>query len=1089
MRCLFKSRYGLRFLSIIILLFLLIPSNLSFADSSNWEENWSYSQEIIIPFDTSLEISKFQPVDLKIEFENPCWAKNVDEHSIRVICWNGKNFEELESQIYSLKKVNDNFITSCNMVFLIPDFADGKEKYYVYYDESEKTAPKYPKHVKIEESYYRIEPISGYALESDYYKIIDDNYLSYGVSYNGQFMSYNTCQHVMRMKQGVPDALPKNIELFAAFDFKYSYDNSLFGYSSTSQSFISKEVLIDGNLMLEFRIVSTSKFNDLKTTATYKYYHCPNSNARIHVHVKHEALKEIKVFSIPPATNTDGIYASLQCIGVISKSIQDLNIGRIFPFLHFYNEFDKISGYAVDIDPEYIPEESDIRIISYRDDVDLGKKAWISFDEGETGFAHSIIFSSNDVLVSGTNKKEGLQISAFELDYPHLPGLENNIATIEIGRNSFESGGNHDLIIPSDFVAEFDAEFFSSDNNGYLVIEKEAEIFQELVKLKPIYDKEINEDFKELVKYNLSVIVHNTLSIPFGSSLSVFLGLNLSYINVELFQGDEFIYSENAVRLPMNPINELEDPSVIKRIISALNIFDCRNFSIIKKAVFSNINPGKYIIKIFKENQLLSEEKQFIGYAIVDLQKDQKVHVYCRSEASIDVTVLDQNNEKVENAVVTLEKDNLVITKGFTDENGQITIKAPTNIELYVLKIFYNGLNVYEESVKLGVTQKIIRLEKIVDIQRYTLNLKIVDTWGQAPNIELNPTITSTSITESNKISARKIEYGNYVFTNLTPSTYLISLNFKSFTLNENVDIFDNKNLELEFPAEYDVNLKIFNSRGMPYENSKIIISRNDDKLEIQAKESHTIITIPPGEYQVEVFNENKLISSRTMSIYGTQDYDLITTDQPVYLAIIMILCAIIITISLIFFGYKKQYKYFFITIGIILIILALFLPWWEINGSINALETSTNLYLFPNKMITMTTLDDTIAGEPSYLPSEFLIGITVLISLAIIGCILIPLNIYLRKKGKKRLEKISKIIATFSVIGPILIFIIAMNELSKATVGSIIGNGYLDVGVPGESQFYSVMCNWGLSIGFYLYVIAVLIIIIISFNSYLKNR
>ena len=65
--------------------------------------------------------------------------------------------------------------------------------------------------------------------------------------------------------------------------------------------------------------------------------------------------------------------------------------------------------------------------------------------------------------------------------------------------------------------------------------------------------------------------------------------------------------------------------------------------------------------------------------------------------------------------------------------------------------------------------------------------------------------------------------------------------------------------------------------------------------------------------------------------------------------------------------------------------------------------------------MITITTLDDTIAGEPSYLPSEFHIGITVLISLITIGCILILLNIYFRKKGKKRLEKISKIIYIIS--------------------------------------------------------------------------
>ena len=1079
----------MRFLALIILLNLLIPSNLSFAENYYWDDDWSYSQEISIPFDTSEEIAKFQPIDTKLEFDNPCWAKDESQHSIRVAFQKSGEFIEIDSQIYNLNYLDEKHIDSCNIVFLIPEEADGTEKYFVYYDDSEKTSTNYIDHVKIDESYYRFEPISGYSLESNYYKIIDDDYLSYGVSYEGQFMGYNICQHAMRMKEGVKEALPKNIELFAAFDFKYTYEKSLFGYSSTSQELLSKEVLIDGNLMLEFRIVSTSKLNDLKTTAKYKYYHCPTSNARIHVHVKHEALEEITVCSIPPATNTDGVFASLQTGGVKSKSIQDLNIGRILPFLHFYNEFGTISEYDVDVDPEYIPDDPDIRIISNKDDVNLGKDAWISFDEGETGFAHSVIFDSNEILVSGSNEKEGLQINAFEVDYPHLPGLENNVATMQIGRNSFESGGNHDLTIPSDFVVEFDAEFFSSENDGYSVIGKEAKIFQELVKIKPQSHIKINEDTEEIIKHNLSVVVHNAPSIPFGSSLSVVLGLNLSYINVELYKDDEFIYSENAVKLPMNPIDELIDPTIIEKIISSIKILDYRNNSLFKNAVFLDINQGKYVIKIFKENQFLSEEKQFIGYAIVDLQKDEKVHVYCRSEANIDITILDQNNEKVKNVEVSLHKDKAIIAKCFSDENGQAIVKAPINTDPYDLKIYYNGLEVYQESVKLGNTQKIIQIEKTINIQRYTLNLKVLDNWGLVPEIQLNPTITSIGESDSYKRSGEKIEHGKFAFTNLTPGKYKISLTFKSFTLNQNVEISDNENIELEFPAEYDVNLKIYNSRGVTYENSKIIVSRNGDYLKIQAKESSTVITVPPGEYKVEVFNDNELISERNIGVYGTQNYDLITTDQPFFLIIVIILCALIITISLIFFGYKKYYNYFFITLAIILIILSLFLPWWEINGSTDILETSTNLYLIPNNMITITTTESTIAGEPSYLPPEFLSAIILLISIAIVGCILIHISIYFRKKGKKRLEKTSKILATLSIITPVFIFIIAINELSKVSIGSIIGSGYLDIGVPGESQTQSVLCNWGPSIGFYLYIISIIILfVIISLNFFKKK-
>ena len=439
--------------------------------------------------------------------------------------------------------------------------------------------------------------------------------------------------------------------------------------------------------------------------------------------------------------------------------------------------------------------------------------------------------------------------------------------------------------------------------------------------------------------------------------------------------------------------------------------------------------------------------------------------------------------------MVTLQKDNAIIAKCFTDENGRAIIKAPINIDPYDLKIYYNGLEVYQESVKLGVVQKIIKLEKTVDIERYILNLKVLDTWGQAPEIQLNPTVKSIGDSEFYKVFGEKIEHGKFVFTNLIPGTYQLSLTFKSFTLNQNVEISDNENIELEFPAEYDVNLKIFDARGIPYENSKIIVSRNGDELEIQAQESRAIVTIPPGEYHVEVFYDDELINARDISVYGTQNFDLITTQQPFYLTIIMILCGLIIIISLILFGYNKQYKYFLITLAIVVIILSLFLPWWEVNGSTNPLETSTNLYLIPNNIITITTTENAIAGEPSYLPPEFLDAITALISLAIIGCILIPTNIYFRKKGKKTLEKITKILATLSIIGPILIFIIAINELSKVSIGSIFGSGYVDIGVPGESQFHSVLCNWGPAFGFYLYLLSVIVLCSVFFYDYKQKR
>jgi omega-hydroxy-beta-dihydromenaquinone-9 sulfotransferase len=1074
-----KKKFAWRCFIVSILLLLFIPIYVSCATSLQWDNDWSYSQEIKIPFDTNLKTARFQPIDIKVDFQNPCWAKNELENSIRVCCWDGKEWHELESQIYDLEKSNGNFITSCNLVFLIPDFADGTEEYFVYYDDSGKPSPGYLDHVEIKESYYSYEPIPGYPLESYYYKILDDNYITYAVSYEGQFMGYNTCQHVTKLKEKTVEALPKNGELFAAFDFKYTYDKGLFSYSSTSQKLVSKEVLVDGNLMLEFRIVSRSKFDDLQTTATYKYYHCPTSNTRMHVHVKHEALKEIKVTSKYPASNTDGVFASLQCGGVKSRSIQELNIGRILPFMHFFNEMGTISEYKVNIDPEYIPDNPDIRLISYKDDVDLGKDAWFSFDEGETGLSHSVIFSSNDVLVSGTNEKNGLQLNAFEVDYPHLPGLENNVATIQVGRNSFETGENHDITIPEDFIAEFDAEFFSSKTDGFPIIEEEAKIFQELVKIKAWSNVKPSQDAEEIEKHNLSVFVHLAPSIPMGSTLSAAIGLDLSYISVELYRNDEYIYSRTAVRLPTKPLEELENPSFLEKIISTLKIFDLKNISIFKKAVFPKIEEGKYVVKIFRENPAISKEKQYIGYAIVDLQKDKKIHVLCGSESKIKVKIVDQNNKMVPNAEVFLQDNGTTIAKNFTNENGQATIKAPKSIKKYDLKVIYSGGIVYQDQVKLGLVEKFISSEKTIEIQRYNLNLKVTDKWGQIPEVELDPVMNIKQAEEATKIYGEKLQNGKYIFTNLTANTYELTLTFKSFVLNQEVKVSKDQDLELEFPAEYNIKLKVLDARGEPYQNSIIIVNRNNKQSEIQNQESETTVVIPPGEYQVEVYSNNNLVGSRTVGVYGEQEYDLVTNNQPIYpIAVLAIGCLLIIS-SLAVSIYKKDKKYFLTLLAISLFLISIFMPWWEINGSANQLKTSTKLYFIPNNMITITSTENAIAGEPSYLPDEFKLAITMIIILTIAGCVLLALNQFFMNNGKKRLRKMLKIFTVLLFIGSISVFVVAENEVCRVSIGSIIGQGQLEVGVPGESKINSVLCNWGPSIGFYIYLAAIIVLIV----------
>jgi len=77
-------------------------------------------------------------------------------------------------------------------------------------------------------------------------------------------------------------------------------------------------------------------------------------------------------------------------------------------------------------------------------------------------------------------------------------------------------------------------------------------------------------------------------------------------------------------------------------------------------------------------------------------------------------------------------------------------------------------------------------------------------------------------------------------------------------------------------------------------------------------------------------------------------------------------------------------------------------------------------------------------------------------------------------------------ILAILIYIGSIVVFSYAMSELANETVGSFIGDGNLDVSIPGEKLYETISCSWGPSIGFYLLLCSIGVLI---FAFYLITR
>ena len=287
----------------------------------NWNDNWKYNQSIDPHIKTNSISSIYQPIDIQIKFLNNCWAVNESVNSIRVLSWDGNIWHELESQIYNLNFTDDYHISSCGIVFLIPDFANGEESYYIYYNDQETSASNYIDHLSVKDAYYYFEPISGISVEGDYYEISEDGFIVYGVGQKGQVMNRKLSQIAIRLKPNTEVFDILNSDLLTSFCFSYQNGPDDDDEIASDHRLIAKEILIDGNLMVEFLVISGSENGQLKTSNIYKYYYNPSEDKRINVHVKHEVLAECIVKGIE---NSDGRFGTIVSYNSKSASMKKI---------------------------------------------------------------------------------------------------------------------------------------------------------------------------------------------------------------------------------------------------------------------------------------------------------------------------------------------------------------------------------------------------------------------------------------------------------------------------------------------------------------------------------------------------------------------------------------------------------------------------------------------------------------------------------------------------------------------------------------------------------------------------------------------
>jgi len=1079
-------------LSIIALSFLVLSSSLIANPilhipqaSANQIEQLPFKQLLDVPIDTSILGAQFQPIDLRVRFLYSCWAQNESVHAVRVAYIDENGLTEIESQIYDLEYCDETHIAACSIVFLIPPDMSGNEEYYVLYDDSETTPAGYPDHLTVEDTHYYYEPISGQKIDFDYYKITEDGFIVYGICQKGVLLGNGVSQMVVKLKINSTEFETVNTDQLGDFSMTYSIEGSQESTGSDWSTDITKGVMVNGNLMIRLKIECVSPEGNIRTDNIYTYYYCPSTTKRLAVNVNHDVLQTVEISG---NMERDGSYASLTTGKTRSATIENMNTGEILPSLHVYSEDNIVKEYAVPSNPSSEKEEW---ILSTTDDIDIGKKGWLCIDDPATGKAHGLIFQSNEGFLPG--KDDGLQVKSSVREVVKLPGLEADASTLLATRNAYERGESHDILLSDTINTTFNVEFITFENAGYEGVDTEANLFKNLVAHRPIFRGNISGDAEIKERYELTAYAHLAPSIPMGSILSAFTGRNVSYVYAELYRDDSLQSSGSVGRLSLSETMDLEfeNTTLMQKIRLVIGLFDWRNLSLVKRIRFPDLDAGRYFIKIFRENPLFSDERQYIGFTSVDVSENVSTHIFARPEGIYRLTVADQNGNGVANVKALLVHDNITVSKIYSDRNGSIILKAPWMASSrYNLKAIYQGFLIQDDLIHLQKIGKKYVKPKEVSINLYRLEITVTDTWDLPPAVEINPTLTSHQMVELSPIFAAPSALGTYVFSNLYPAQYRLAMGYKSFSIEEDVTVPDITTRNIMFPAQFNVTVASFDNRGNTLTEGKLTVERG--KHAVSAAISSTgkaIVSIPPGTYNAYVNVDGKDVGQQVIDVKGEKTVEVVTKHSSLIYSVISVIGVALSGLVSAIFLFKKKNVFAAVKVGLIaLIVVALLSSWWSLEGSQSDATTSTNTRLIPAKIVTITTDGSTAGGDIGSVIPEFSLVLMLIVLLLFLVALLILIQVLVEEKHVK-LGIVLGLLYIILIILCLILFQFAMSQVTQVGVGSFRGHGDLEVSIPGDLEGNKIFsCHWGPGLGFYFGILVAISLIILFIYRNKRN-
>ena len=144
-------------------------------------------------------------------------------------------------------------------------------------------------------------------------------------------------------------------------------------------------------------------------------------------------------------------------------------------------------------------------------------------------------------------------------------------------------------------------------------------------------------------------------------------------------------------------------------------------------------------------------------------------------------------------------------------------------------------------------------------------------------------------------------------------------------------------------------------------------------------------------------------IGEKQVDVLRDETTDLVTTIEPVFPLIMIIVALLIIGGGIILFLLKKCTLASFLKLcGVALCIVAVIMPWWELSGAATtpSANRSTNAYLTPQTIVTTTTVGTSTELELANIPAEFSLFL-----LAVLIMVLSPVVFFLVALGFRSIK------------------------------------------------------------------------------------